>query len=184
MHILFRRLLIRILRRSVPRIRQPNYPFLGLFPSVTSLSRNRMPKPGYYAVRIGRKAGIYQSWFDLIFTKENCFPYSYATYRTDCEEQIKGYPGSEYKKFATLSEARNFIGGVESSEIAAPSRSTAENLNETKRKKRAIGEVENESGWDVVYSDGACKGNGKLDPVAGLGVWWGHGDARCVAQHK
>jgi len=110
--------------------------------------------------------------------------FSLSTYRKVCEEQIKSYPGSRYKKFATLLEAQDFIGGVESSEIAAPSASTAENLNETKGKKRTIGEAENESGWDIVYSDGACKGNGKVDPVAGLGVWWGHGDARCVAQHK
>ena len=78
-------------------------------------------------------------------------------------------------------EAQDFIGGAESSEIDADGAATAENLNET---KRTIGEAENESGWDIVYSDGACKGNGKVDSVAGLGVWWGHHDARCVAQHK
>lgn len=33
---------------------------------------------------------------------------------------------------------------------------------------------------DVVYCDGACKGNGKEGSVAGLGVWWGYGDPRCV----
>ena len=35
-----------------------------------------------------------------------------------------------------------------------------------------------ESGWDVVYSDGACKGNGKVGSVAGIGVWWGPDDPR------
>lgn len=140
-----------------------------------------MPKPGYYAVRIGRKPGIYQSWFDFNVYKA---PYSHSNYRKACEEQIKAYPGSRYKKFATLLEAQDFIVAVESSEIAVTSTSTAENLNETKGKKRTIGDAENESGWDIVYSDGACKGNGKLDPVAGLGVWWGHNDERCAAQYK
>ena len=38
--------------------------------------------------------------------------------------------------------------------------------------------IQDESGWDVVYSDGACKGNGKVGSVAGVGVWWGDNDAR------
>lgn len=32
----------------------------------------------------------------------------------------------------------------------------------------------------VVYSDGACKGNGKVGSVAGIGVWWGNNDPRSV----
>lgn len=35
-----------------------------------------------------------------------------------------------------------------------------------------------EEGWDVVYSDGACKGNGQPGSIAGVGVWWGHNDPR------
>ncbi|KAF9532113.1 ribonuclease H-like domain-containing protein, partial [Crepidotus variabilis] len=39
-----------------------------------------------------------------------------------------------------------------------------------------------ESKYEVVYSDGACKGNGKADPVAGIGVWWGHDDHRNLGE--
>jgi ribonuclease HI len=39
-------------------------------------------------------------------------------------------------------------------------------------------ELEDESGWDVVYSDGACKGNGQTGSIAGIGVWWGKDDPR------
>lgn len=35
-----------------------------------------------------------------------------------------------------------------------------------------------ENRWDVVYSDGACKGNGKVGSIAGIGVWWGPDDPR------
>ncbi|KAI0360397.1 ribonuclease H-like protein [Trametes cingulata] len=42
--------------------------------------------------------------------------------------------------------------------------------------------IEDESGWDVVYSDGSCRGNGKLGSVAGIGVWWGENDARNLAE--
>jgi ribonuclease HI len=33
---------------------------------------------------------------------------------------------------------------------------------------------------DVVYTDGACSGNGQLGSVAGIGVWWGVDDPRYV----
>jgi hypothetical protein len=48
-----------------------------------------------------------------------------------------------------------------------------------KGKKRAFdAEVEDTTGWDIVYSDGACKGNGKVGSFAGVGVWWGPKDKR------
>jgi hypothetical protein len=33
---------------------------------------------------------------------------------------------------------------------------------------------------DVVYTDGACSRNGHTGSVAGIGVWWGPNDPRCV----
>ena len=39
-----------------------------------------------------------------------------------------------------------------------------------------------EEGWDVVYTDGACKGNGQAGSIAGVGVWWGYNDPRYVAR--
>ncbi|KDR85557.1 hypothetical protein GALMADRAFT_35681, partial [Galerina marginata CBS 339.88] len=36
--------------------------------------------------------------------------------------------------------------------------------------------------WDIVYSDGACKGNGKVGSIAGVGVWWGPNDSRNIAE--
>ncbi|XP_055934079.1 uncharacterized protein LOC129963622 [Argiope bruennichi] len=50
-----------------------------------------MPKPGFYAVRVGRKPGIYMSW-------------------AECEAQVKGFPKASYKKFADLGSAENFAG--------------------------------------------------------------------------
>ena len=38
--------------------------------------------------------------------------------------------------------------------------------------------AEDEMDCDIVYCDGACKGNGQPGSVAGIGVWWGHGDPR------
>ncbi len=44
----------------------------------------------YYAVRVGRKLGIYTSW-------------------EDCKKQVVGYSGASYKSFSTLEEAENYL---------------------------------------------------------------------------
>ena len=44
----------------------------------------------FYAVAIGRRSGIYQTW-------------------PECERQIKGFSGAVYKSFKTHSEADQFI---------------------------------------------------------------------------
>ncbi len=47
-----------------------------------------MPKQKYYVVWKGRKPGIFTLW-------------------TECEKQVKGYVGAEYKAFGTLKEAES-----------------------------------------------------------------------------
>ena len=49
-----------------------------------------MAKKQYYAVRIGRRTGIFPSW-DM------------------CKKQIEGYSGAEYKGFSTLKEAEDYV---------------------------------------------------------------------------
>lgn len=51
-----------------------------------------MAKNKYYAVKIGKTPGIYQTW-------------------SECEEQVKGVSGASYKSFSTLEEAERFISG-------------------------------------------------------------------------
>ncbi|GIY71529.1 ribonuclease H1 [Caerostris darwini] len=50
-----------------------------------------MPKPGFYAVRIGRRPGIYMTW-------------------AECEAQVKGFPKASYKKFPDRKAAETFAG--------------------------------------------------------------------------
>lgn len=45
----------------------------------------------FYAVRKGKKTGIFETW-------------------DDCKDAVSGYPGAEYKGFQTLAEARQFLG--------------------------------------------------------------------------
>ncbi len=51
-----------------------------------------MAKKKYYAVRVGKQCGIYESW-------------------DQAKEQISGFSGAEYKGFTTLEEAKAYMGG-------------------------------------------------------------------------
>ncbi|CAG8836292.1 12191_t:CDS:2, partial [Racocetra persica] len=46
-------------------------------------------KPGYYAIRKGRKPGIYLTW-------------------DECKVQVNKFPNAVYKKFSTRTETQNF----------------------------------------------------------------------------
>lgn len=50
----------------------------------------------YYAVRVGQKPGIYQTW-------------------EEAKKQVHGYPKAVYKSFKTLKEAESFMGKASSS---------------------------------------------------------------------
>lgn len=45
----------------------------------------------YYAVKVGKKPGIYRTW-------------------DECKKMVNGYSGAVYKSFATMQEAKDFIG--------------------------------------------------------------------------
>jgi len=49
-------------------------------------------KKKYYGVKKGRNTGVYESW-------------------SECEEQVKGFSGAEYKSFLTLKGALDFVNG-------------------------------------------------------------------------
>ncbi|PPQ64341.1 hypothetical protein CVT26_002224 [Gymnopilus dilepis] len=120
-------------------------------------------KGGLYAVRKGRAPGIYSTW-------------------EDCKAQIEGFSGAEYKKFTSSEEANSFM-SAGLPRTSAPSLPLDSKPVDSKGKKRAFGpEVSDTTGWDIVYSDGACKGNGKPGSIAGIGVWWGANDPRNLAE--
>ena len=53
---------------------------------------NNAKKQKYYAVRRGRKTGVFLSW-------------------PECQQQIFKYPGAEYKAFLTSKEAEDYVSG-------------------------------------------------------------------------
>ena len=98
--------------------------------------------------------------------------YLFIMTRSECEEQVKGYTGAKYKKFNNRRDADSFI-GLYSKPLTCPSTliSTLSTLTPKPTTMKSEGPELEEKGWDVVYSDGACKGNGKPGSVAGIGVW-------------
>lgn len=99
----------------------------------------------------------------------------------ECEEQIKGFTGARYKKFSNAAEAEAFV--TRALVAGASPTDPSVGTSDSKGKKRAVpAELEDESRFDIVYSDGACKGNGKAGSIAGIGVWWGRNDPRNMAE--
>ncbi|KAH7915685.1 ribonuclease H-like domain-containing protein [Hygrophoropsis aurantiaca] len=121
-----------------------------------------------------------------------CFPHYDASivdgiYRDECEQQVKGFTGAVFKKFPSEAEAQAWIAGVapssSSHQIATTSSSrTSANVGSSGSSSKPAAQDEDERGCIVVYCDGACKGNGKAGSVAGVGVWWGAGDPRNIAE--
>ncbi|OSC97069.1 ribonuclease H-like protein [Trametes coccinea BRFM310] len=133
-------------------------------------------KPGYYAVARGRVPGIYSSW-------------------DECQAQTAGVAGNKHQKFSSLEQARQYLSqhGVSAAvpppsaaaTSASPLPSAAGNTAKPRNAQWAALTKEiiaDESGWDVAYSDGACKGNGKVGAIAGIGVWWAENDPRNLAE--
>ena len=132
-------------------------------------------KPKFYAVRSGRKSGVFQTWSVgrcVLSSPSLCREEGAdekGADREECQEQVHGFVGARYKKFKTEEEAQAYVAGVP----IAPSW-----VHSPASKSPAPGDVVDETGWDVVYCDGACKGNGMPGSVAGIGVWWGKNDPR------
>ncbi|KAF9072783.1 ribonuclease H-like domain-containing protein, partial [Rhodocollybia butyracea] len=120
----------------------------------------------------------------------------------NCEAQVKGFPGAKYQKFPTEQAAKDFLGMTDPSGSSSIQTGTAQTIDISNRtnpiesipskgKKRShndmevynsISETSESTEPLVVYSDGACKGNGKVGSIAGIGVWWGNNDPRNLAE--
>ena len=119
-------------------------------------------KKQYYAVRVGRKPGIYRTW-------------------EECKDQVLGYANAQYKGFATIEEAEMYMRGARS--VRTSGADPSKNKPSTPRpspspgeskKKRVTGLSGNEIKTSeapmppkpvdalkqvVIYTDGACLGN-------------------------
>ncbi|XP_058988761.1 ribonuclease H1 [Mustela lutreola] len=138
----------------------------------------------FYAVRRGRKAGVFQTW-------------------SECRAQVDRFPAARFKKFATEEEAWAFVGrpagpgGAEGTEdkheqesqvkankrLREPSDGDENAEPCAKQARQTTGSVPlvDKSTFSymgefvVVYTDGCCSSNGRRRARAGIGVYWGPG---------
>lgn len=118
----------------------------------------------YYAVAKGRSAGVYSSW-------------------SDCENQVKGYSGAQFKKFDTAADARAFVqggSGYGSSSNSYASSSGSYSYSSYSHSGRGF--ERDSDGFVQVYTDGACSSNGQYGAKAGKGVYWGEGHRLNVSE--
>lgn len=96
----------------------------------------------YYAVAKGETIGIYNTW-------------------KECQQQINGFKGAKFKKFANEDDAKRFI---------------EEHIN------IQVEIIEPCEPDYYVYTDGACSNNGNEKAIAGIGVYFGNNDSRNVSK--
>ncbi|KAI6242845.1 Ribonuclease H [Aphelenchoides fujianensis] len=101
--------------------------------------------PQFYAVREGRKRGIYDTW-------------------DECKSQVDGHKGAQFKKFRSRQEAEDFIAvGGSKPPVPAVRRLTPAAVPTTSQPAISV------------FTDGACSSNGRKGAKAGYGVFWGDG---------
>ncbi len=94
-------------------------------------------KKKYYVVWEGNDTGIFDSW-------------------TECQLQIKGYPGARYKSFKTKAEAEAAYHG----EITDYIDYTGKSSDKTKPSIATLSEeIRAQINWESISVDAACSGN-------------------------
>ena len=62
-----------------------------------------------YAVKNGKKVGIFNTW-------------------AECEEQVKGFSGAQFKSFPTIDEAKAYLGIVSNTIVSTPSNTNSDQI--------------------------------------------------------
>lgn len=126
-----------------------------------------MSSPPYYAVRDGRRPGIYQSW-------------------EECRKNVHGHRGAQYAKFSTIEHAEAYMrsNSSKSQIVESHSADQGESHGHSRMRKRPKydngprslgtdiqGVEDNNLNPAVIYTDGACHGNGRTNSRAGYGIY-------------
>ncbi|XP_044767744.1 ribonuclease H1-like [Neomonachus schauinslandi] len=138
----------------------------------------------FYAVRRGRKAGVFQTW-------------------SECRAQVDRFPAARFKKFAAEEEAWAFVRKPASPDSSEGTENKYEQESQVKVNKRLREPSDGEENAEpcvkharqntesvpsvnkdsfsymgefvVIYTDGCCSSNGRRRARAGIGVYWGPG---------
>ena len=121
----------------------------------------------FYAVAVGNPTGIYRDW-------------------ADASEAIKGVKGPKYKRFATRTEAIDYIklyGNAEAIKALGKEADGGSKGQKKDGKAKTVAVPDDEDdGTLKVYTDGSSRANGQAGARAGFGVFFGLGDPRNVSE--
>lgn len=105
----------------------------------------------YYAVKVGRKPGIYRTW-------------------DTCKKMVDGYPGAVYKSFKTEAEAQTFVGTITGeAEASVSSRQHTESITDTLPKIYAFVDGSYNVATKVYGYGGFLVHNGEKEILTGAG---------------
>jgi ribonuclease HI len=128
-------------------------------------------------VAVGLQPGIYTDWSDVA-------------------PIIVGVKGPKYKRFSTRAEAVDYMlefgnkeaiealgeeGKLAKAQAKTPKMDPSETVNDNADEGDAAAEEEDD-GVLRIYTDGSSLANGQAGSRAGLGVWFGDGDRRNIAE--
>lgn len=118
----------------------------------------------YYAVHIGHKPGIYNTW-------------------DECNSNVSGYKGAKYKKFKHKDDAVSFVKNGKVIEISKKSIFNFIEGNDLVESNDEITVDKDVIDGDklYIYTDGSCSDNGTDTAKAGIGVYFGENDKRNIS---
>jgi ribonuclease HI len=147
--------------------------------STVRRNTNDMPKAGFYAVKVGKRPGIYTTWshFRSFII---CGPLLTVVIRGDCREQVDGYPCATYKKMRTVEEAEAWMRGgtsqsgpVEQRAVPYPVKPKIQPANHSLDQASAVilsqpsGHVRLSSSSSTANSAPTVQSDSKLQPASG-----------------
>ena len=94
-------------------------------------------KKKVYAVRNGRKTGLFMSW-------------------DDCKKQVDAFPGARYKSFTDADEAWKWLNGEDVPSVRKPTKSRTPAMKSIVAERALAADDDQDS---VIYTDGSCLRN-------------------------
>ncbi|KAJ1338179.1 ribonuclease HI [Microdochium nivale] len=142
------------------------------------VASDSLEEPRFYAVAVGNGVGIYSDW-------------------EECSAAITNVKGPKYKKFESRVEAIDFIrthGNQAAQDWLAAQAESQQPVVKKTRTATAAATKTRQPPPDVVapsdleldlihvYTDGSSRSNGRVNAVAGVGVYFGVGDPRNISE--
>ncbi|KZV84450.1 ribonuclease H-like protein [Exidia glandulosa HHB12029] len=159
-------------------------------------SKSKPSKGGYYAVVAGYTPGIYTTWDDAERQVKGFPKPVHKKFKTLHEAEafiaaLRARAGpstsSSSQQMLVAFPVRTGPSGA-SVRVPAPVNSSKKGKEKARTDQRPSPfedvPAEEEHLWEVIYTDGACSNNGKGAhlALAGVGVWYGHGDPRNISE--